>query len=109
MLFLYESLGKLVSVYPARWAARRRRINFALHGAVAFGVLVQALTVLVPGLRSFLGLEAIDARLILVLAVAVFATWAAAALARSGWRPAAPPVAGTPGMVHDRCLSHARR
>jgi len=109
MLFLYESVGKLVSVYPARWAARRRRINFALHGAVAFGVLVQALTVVVPGLRSFLGLEAIDARLVLVLAIAVFATWAAAALARSGWRPAAPPIVRTPGVVHDRCLSHARR
>lgn len=92
MLFLYESVGKLVSVYPARWAARGRRINFALHGAVVFGVLVQALTVVIPALRSFLGLEAVDARSVLVLAAAVFATWAAAALARSGWRGATPPV-----------------
>ena len=109
MLFLYESVGKLVSVYPARWVARRRRINFALHGAVAFGVLVQVLTIVIPGLRTFLGLEVIDTRLVLVLAVAVFATWAAAALARSSRRPAAPPVAGALGPVHDRCLSHARR
>ncbi|HEX8790459.1 MAG TPA: cation-transporting P-type ATPase [Polyangiaceae bacterium] len=80
MLFLYESVGKLVSVYPSRLAAHRRRINFVLHGAVAAGVLLQVLTVVVPGLRTFLELSALGAPSILVLALCVFTTWAVAAV-----------------------------
>jgi Ca2+-transporting ATPase len=81
LLFLYESIGKLVSVYPARGAARRRRPNLALHAAVVGGIVLQVLTLVVPGLRAFLGLVPLGLRASAVLVGAVVATWAAAALA----------------------------
>jgi len=78
LLFLYESIGKLASVYPARWAVPWHRPNFALHAAVSLGVLLQVLTVAVPGLRRFLGLEAPGLVGSFVVVLAVVATWACA-------------------------------
>jgi P-type Ca2+ transporter type 2C len=80
MIFLYESVGKLVSVYPSRQSVPGRRANWTLHGCIFFGIALQVLTIAIPGLRGFLGLGTLDMRAIAILVVAVAATWAAAAV-----------------------------
>jgi Ca2+-transporting ATPase len=82
MIFLYESIGKLVSAYPARQSARGRPINWTLHASILAGVALQALTISIPGLRRFLGLSLLDARAVLFVGAAVIATWAVAAVTR---------------------------
>jgi Ca2+-transporting ATPase len=93
VLFLYESIGKLVSVYPSRGVVRRRPPNVALHLAVVGGVAVQLLTVLVPGFMRLLGLSKLDRRAFLIVLAAVLFTWAAVSLLnRALGRPRrAPP------------------
>ena len=78
VLFLYESIGKLVSVYPSRRRNPRRPANTALHVAVLAGTAIQVLTLAVPSLRRLLGLEVLDARALLIVVGAVLATWIAA-------------------------------
>ena len=57
-VFLYESIAKLVSVYPARRVASTSpQHNAALHVSVGLGVGLQLATVLVPGLRRLLQIE----------------------------------------------------
>ncbi len=80
VISLYESVGKLVPVYPSRRLVRGRPANIALHVAVVGGTALQVLTIAVPGLRRFLGLATLDGRAIAVLVLAVVATWAAATL-----------------------------
>jgi Ca2+-transporting ATPase len=82
-IFLYESVGKLVTAYPSRRAVRGRPKNWTLHASVIGGIVLQLLAVFVPGLRHFLGLARLDGRELLVVAVAVVATWATALLTRS--------------------------
>jgi Ca2+-transporting ATPase len=88
VLFLYESIGKLVSVYPSRRRVRGRPANIALHVAVIGGTGLQLLTIAVPALRRLLGLDALDARALLIVAGMVLATWISAtvvsAIVRSG-------------------------
>jgi Ca2+-transporting ATPase len=79
VIFLYESIGKLVSVYPSRLARHR---NWTLHASIVIGVLVQAATIAVPGLRRFLGLALLDRNEVTIVASAVMATWAVAAIVR---------------------------
>jgi Ca2+-transporting ATPase len=93
VIFLYESVGKLVSVYPSRTNIAGRRANWTLHGCVAFGVVLQVLTIAIPGLRRFLGLEVLDVRALLILVGAVIATWAAAAVTSRILARAKPPAA----------------
>ncbi len=81
VLFLYESVGKLVSVYPSRRHVEGRRTNWVLHVSIALGIGLQILTLVIPGLRRFLGLASLDAAAIGILAVAVVVTWAVAAVA----------------------------
>jgi len=88
-IFLYESIGKLVSVYPARRTARGRFRNIALHIAVGAGIGLQILTLVIPGLREFLSLSPLDNRALIILAAAVFFTWAVAVLANRLLRPTA--------------------
>jgi hypothetical protein len=82
VVFLYESVGKLVSVYPSRLTVADRPRNWTLHASVAGGIALQAACVTIPGLRSFLHLEALDGRALVILALAVLATWAVALLTR---------------------------
>ena len=94
VLFLYESVGKLVSVYPSRLLVRDRPENWVLHASIVAGVALQAAAVAVPGLRRFLGLAALDVKSLAIVIVAVTATWGVAALTRrmvSGPRPAHCP------------------
>jgi Ca2+-transporting ATPase len=78
VLFLYESIGKLVSVYPSRRRGRGGPANAALHVAVVAGTAIQVLTLAVPSLRRMLGLEVLDARALLIVAGTVGLTWIAA-------------------------------
>jgi Ca2+-transporting ATPase len=82
VIFLYESVGKLVSAYPSRRAIRGRPKNWVLHVSILGGVALQLLAVVVPGIRRFLGLEMLDERAFIVIVLAVIATWGAAALTR---------------------------
>jgi len=78
VIFLYESIAKLVSAYPSRTLFQRPSRNAILHGAVAFGVGLQLLTIVLPALRELLRLERLDARGLAVLAAAIAATWSIA-------------------------------
>ncbi len=101
VVFLYESVGKLVSVYPSRSIVRGRPRNWVLHASIVAGVALQALAVTVPGLRHFLGLEALDGRTLAILTLAVIATWTFAMITRravSGSHRAPHP--GGPKWVH---------
>jgi hypothetical protein len=80
VLFLYESIGKLVSVYPSRRRVPGRPANLALHIAVLAGTGLQLLTIAVPALRRLLGLESLDPRALIVLGATVLVTWIAAAV-----------------------------
>ena len=80
-IFLYESIAKLVSAYPARRLLQQPRTNRVLHAAVGIGIGIQILTVTVPALRSLLGLSTLDATAIAMLGGAVAATWGVAELA----------------------------
>jgi Ca2+-transporting ATPase len=96
VLFLYESIGKLVSVYPSRRDVPGRPPNLALHAAVVAGTGLQLLTIAIPALRRFLGLSTLDARALGIVTAAVLATWAVGALTSrmvgrgSGASPHAP-------------------
>jgi Ca2+-transporting ATPase len=82
VIFLYESVGKLVTAYPSRRSIPGRPRNWVLHVSILGGVVLQLLAVAIPGLRRFLGLEGLDHRALVVIVLAVVATWAVAALAR---------------------------
>jgi Ca2+-transporting ATPase len=92
-VFLYESIGKLVSVYPARLSVHKRPKNWVLHASIAAGLVLQCLAIGLPPLRRFLGLELLDARSAVLIALAVFSTWAVAEFSR--W-VLSQPLRGTP-------------
>jgi Ca2+-transporting ATPase len=104
VLFLYESVGKLVSVYPSRRLVRGRRSNVPLHAAVIAGTLLQILTVAIPGLRQLLGIAVLDLRATLLVTASVIVTWlAATAMSALANSPRGP------GRQHpgNRILRHA--
>jgi len=87
LVFLYESIGKLVSAYPSRTLFQRPSQNIVLHVSVAFGILLQICTLTLPALRAVLGLEALGPNGLVVLVAIVFATWAVAEIANRVLRP----------------------
>ncbi|MFN3218169.1 MAG: cation-translocating P-type ATPase [Acidimicrobiales bacterium] len=88
-VFLYESLAQLAFVYPARLVSTRPLTNRILNWIVVLSVLLQIATVSVPGLRTVLGLEAIDMTATLLIAAALAVSVAGAfALARVTTEPA---------------------
>lgn len=52
--------------------------NVWIHLAVGLGMALQALTVMLPPLRTLLGLVPIDAAVFATIGIAVLLTWAAA-------------------------------
>ncbi len=60
-VFLYESLAQLAFVYPARLITARPVTNRVLNWIVGLSIAVQLATVTVPGLRTVLGLQTLDA------------------------------------------------
>ena len=77
-VFLYESIMQLVFVYPARRISTVPPPNIWIHLAVGLGMALQTLTVLLPPLRTLLGLVPVSAGVFAAILVAVFLTWAVA-------------------------------
>lgn len=75
MLFLYASISQLLLAYSSRRLITVPRINIALHIAVFLCLSVQLLTVLLPALRSLLGLEALSLTALMWVAAAVAISW----------------------------------
>jgi P-type Ca2+ transporter type 2C len=77
-IFLHATIGQLFYAYPARRIYAPPQFNGALHLAVILGVGLQLLTVLLPGLRTLLGLESLTVELFTLVSAAVLLTWGAA-------------------------------
>jgi Ca2+-transporting ATPase len=80
-VFLYESVAKLASAYPARRVGSAPSRNRWLHAAVASGLGLGLLCLLVEPLRSVLGLSALGIRALAVLAGGALVTIASGELA----------------------------
>ena len=78
VIFLYESMAKLVSAYPSRTLFQRPSRNLVLHCSIAFGVGLQLLTIVVPALRKILMLAELDIRGLALLTAAIAATFSVA-------------------------------
>jgi Ca2+-transporting ATPase len=59
-VFLYESVAKLASAYPARKVGAVPRTNAWLHVSIVSGIAICVLCVLVLPLRRMLALSAVD-------------------------------------------------
>jgi hypothetical protein len=68
----------LFYAYPSRRITAPPQFNGALHLAVILGVGLQLLTVMIPGLRTLLGLEPLTPQLLTLVSAAVLLTWGAA-------------------------------
>ncbi len=77
-IFLHATIGQLFYAYPARRINAPPKFNGALLMAVVFGIVLQLLTVLLPGLRTLLGLEMLTLELLTIVSAAVLLTWGAA-------------------------------
>ena len=75
-IFLHATIGQLFYAYPARRINAPPQFNGALHLAVILGVGLQLLTVLLPSLRTLLGLEPLTLELLTLVSAAVLMTWA---------------------------------
>jgi Ca2+-transporting ATPase len=73
-VFVYESVAKLTSAYPARRVGSRASRNPWLHLAVGAGVALSAVCVLVPPLRATLGLAPFEPQAALPLGLALALT-----------------------------------
>jgi Ca2+-transporting ATPase len=60
-VFLYESIAKLASAYPARKVGARPAMNSWLHVSIASGIALGALCVVLPPLRRTLDLSPLEA------------------------------------------------
>jgi hypothetical protein len=101
VLFVSQSIVKLISAYPSRSVGRRMPRNTLLHLCVWGGVALQLSTPLVPQLRGVLHLAVLSATGWLAVALAVALAWAGTELlARLAlrWRaaPSAPSASGAP-------------
>jgi len=78
LLFLYATTSQLILAYPARRIVTLPQINIALHLVVISCLVLQLLTLLVPGLRLVLGLEQLDPFALIWVACGVFLSWGVA-------------------------------
>lgn len=80
-VFLYESVAKLLSAYPARTLGARPGPNRWLHGSVIVGSALAAACVLVPALREVLRLAPLSLRELSVVLAVLLVTWGSGELA----------------------------
>ena len=78
LLFLYATISQLLLAYSARRVVTLPQMNIALHLVVVSCLVVQLLTVFVPGLRVLLGLETPDVFGFIWLAGAIALSWGVA-------------------------------
>jgi Ca2+-transporting ATPase len=74
-VFLYESVAKLISAYPARKIGSAPRTNPWLHVSVGAGLVLGLLCISVPPLRSALHLSRLEPEHLLVVLGAILVTW----------------------------------
>lgn len=79
-IFLHVTIGQLFYSYPARRLNSLPSFNGTLHMAVTLGIILQLLTVLLPGLRLLLGLEPITWKLMTIVSAGVLLSWGIAEL-----------------------------
>jgi Ca2+-transporting ATPase len=79
-IFLHATIGQLFYSYPSRRINTSPKFNGAVHLAVILGIGLQLLTVLLPPLRTLLGLEPLTLELGTLVAAAVLLTWGGAEL-----------------------------
>jgi Ca2+-transporting ATPase len=77
-IFLHATIGQLFYAYPARRISAPPQFNGALHMAVILGVGLQLLTVLLPSLRTLLGLEPLTLELFTLVSAAILLAWGSA-------------------------------
>jgi Ca2+-transporting ATPase len=77
-VFLYESIMQLVFAYPSRRIGVVPLPNIWIHLAVGLGVAFQGLTVLLPPLRTLLGLVPLGETVFAAIIASVLLTWAIA-------------------------------
>ena len=80
-VFLYESIAKLLSAYPARKLGVRPARNPWLHGSVLVGVVLGLVCITFSPVRSVLGLVALSARELLLVFALLIVTWGSGELA----------------------------
>jgi Ca2+-transporting ATPase len=77
-VFLYESIMQLVFAYPSRRIGVVPLPNIWIHLAVGLGVAFQGLTVVLPPLRTLLGLVPLGETVFAAIIASVLLTWAIA-------------------------------
>jgi len=77
-VFLYDSIAELLFAYPARHISVAPKRNVWLNVAITGGIGLQLLTLIVPQLRTLLGLEMLDSLVFFVLSGAILISWAIA-------------------------------
>ncbi|MEI9941878.1 MAG: cation-translocating P-type ATPase [Pseudomonadota bacterium] len=82
-VFLYESVAKLLSAYPARKLGARPARNPWLHGSVLIGVALGLACVSYAPLRDVLGLVPLSRRELLLVFALLTVTWGTGELAAS--------------------------
>jgi Ca2+-transporting ATPase len=73
-LFLFESLAQLAFVYPARRITSTTVSNRVLNVIIIVSVVLQALTISVPGLRTMLGLVPLDNTALAIVGISLLVT-----------------------------------
>jgi len=79
-VFLYESIAKLLSAYPARKLGAQPARNPWLHGSVLIGVGLGLVCVGLAPVRAVLGLVPLSARELLFVLALLIVTWGAGEL-----------------------------
>jgi P-type Ca2+ transporter type 2C len=87
-VFVYEGVAKLLSMFPARRLEGRLLPNRFVLAASALSLGLQLACVVVPPLRGALGLVALDALELVVVALALLATFGLGELILRGLREA---------------------
>jgi Ca2+-transporting ATPase len=87
-IFLFESIGKLVSAYPARRLLHARQTNVILHASIAAGIVVQILAITLPSLRDVLALAPLGPLATGIVVGAIALTWIAGEAANAWIRRA---------------------
>jgi len=80
-VFLFESIAKLLSAYPARKLGLQPTRNPWLHGSVLVGVVLGLVCIGVAPVRAMLGLVALSPREVAFVVALLFVTWGAGELA----------------------------
>ena len=73
-LFLFESLAQLAFVYPSRRITSSTISNHVLNVIIIASVVLQVLTITMPGLRTMLGLVPLDGHALGIIGISLLIT-----------------------------------